>query len=91
VLVSKGKNGEKGVMHDKFAVFDGALVEAGSFNWTRNGERNNYENAMFLDAPDDVAAFAAHFKRIRDQAWAPEPDDHAGPYAAPEGFDPRAF
>ena len=90
VLVSKGKEGEKGVMHNKFAVLDGALVEAGSFNWTRNGERNNYENAMFLDAPDDVAAFAAYFERIHDQAWAPAEDDHAGPHAAPEGFDPDA-
>lgn len=87
ILLSAGKSGEKGVMHNKFAVFDGAMVEAGSFNWTRNGEKNNYENAMFLDAPDDVAAFAAAFKRIRDQAWAPAPDDHAGPHAAPEDFD----
>ena len=88
VLVSNGKNGEKGVMHDKFAVFDGALVEAGSFNWTRNGEKNNYENAMFLDAPDDAAAFAAAFNRIRGQAWAPEPGDPVGPHAAPEGEQP---
>ena len=86
VLLSAGKSGEKGVMHNKFAVFDGALAEAGSFNWTRNGEKNNYENAMFLDAPDDVAAFAAAFRRIRGQAWAPSPDDHAGPHAAPEDF-----
>lgn len=91
VLLSSGKDGEKGVMHNKFAVFDGALVEAGSFNWTRNAEKNNYENAMFLDAPDDVAAYQAYFNRIRDQAWPPEPGDHAGPHAAPEGFDPRAY
>lgn len=87
ILLSAGKSGEKGVMHNKFAVFDGALVEAGSFNWTRNGEKNNYENALFLDAPDDVAAFMAAFKRVRDQAWAPAPDDHAGPHAAPEDFN----
>lgn len=91
VLISAGKGGDKGVMHNKFAVFDGTLVEAGSFNWTRNGERNNYENAMFLDAPDDAAAFAAYFERIRDQAWVPGPEDHAGPRSAPEDFDPRAF
>ena len=42
---------------------------------------------MFLDAPDDAAAFAAYFKRIRDQAWLPGPDDHAGPHAAPEDFN----
>lgn len=88
VMLSAGKKGEKGVMHNKFAVFDGTLVEAGSFNWTRNGEKNNYENAMFLDAPDDVAAFAAAFKRIRGQAWPPAPEDHSGPHAAPEDFDP---
>jgi len=87
ILLSAGKSGEKGVMHNKFAVFDGAMAEAGSFNWTRNGEKNNYENAMFLDAPDDVAAFAAAFKRIRAQAWAPAPEDHAGPHAAPEDFN----
>lgn len=88
VLLSAGKSGEKGVMHNKFAVFDGALVEAGSFNWTRNGEKNNYENAMFLDAPDDVAAFAAAFQRIRAQAWIPGPEDQSAPH---EGFDHRAF
>lgn len=88
VLLSAGRDGDKGVMHDKFAVFDGALAEAGSFNWTRNGEKNNYENAMFLDAPDDVAGYAAAFERIRAQAWAPAPDDHAGPHAAPEDFNP---
>ena len=91
LLLQSGKNGGRGVMHNKFAVFDGALVEAGSFNWTRNGEKNNYENAMFLYAPDDVAGFAAYFERIRASAWAPAPEDHAGPHAAPEGFDPRAF
>ncbi len=89
VLISAGKDGQKGVMHNKFAVFDGKLVEAGSFNWTRNGEKNNYENAMFLDAPDDTAGFAAYFERIRDQAWVPGPGDHAAP--RPEDFDHRAF
>ncbi|MDD5302925.1 MAG: phospholipase D-like domain-containing protein [Elusimicrobia bacterium] len=89
LLLSRGKDGDKGVMHNKFAVFDGALVEAGSFNWTRNGEKNNYENAIFLDAPDDVAGYAAYFSRIRAQAKAPEPGDHAGPHAAPADFHLR--
>ncbi|PIR17982.1 MAG: hypothetical protein COV48_08025 [Elusimicrobia bacterium CG11_big_fil_rev_8_21_14_0_20_64_6] len=86
VLLSHGKDGQKGVMHNKFAVFDGALAEAGSFNWTRNGEKNNYENAMFLDAPDDVAAYAAYFARIRAQALPAAPGFHLGPHAAPEDF-----
>lgn len=88
ILLSSGKDGDKGVMHNKYAIFDGALLEAGSFNWTRNGEKNNYENAMFLNTPDDIAAYQKAFERIRNQAWAPEPDDHAGPHAMPDDFNP---
>jgi len=100
VRLSNGKDGQKGVMHNKFVVLDGKLVETGSFNWTFNGELNNYENAVFLDAPDDAAAWAAYFERIWSQGRAPTPDDHrapapndaggAGP-AAPHDSNPHAF
>jgi phosphatidylserine/phosphatidylglycerophosphate/cardiolipin synthase-like enzyme len=76
VRLSNGKNGQTGVMHNKFVVLDGKLVETGSFNWTFNGELNNYENAAFLDAPDDAAAWTAYFERIWKQGRAPTPDDH---------------
>ena len=101
VRLSNGKDGQKGVMHNKFVVLDGKLVETGSFNWTFNGELNNYENAAFLDAPDDAAAWAAYFERIWAKGRLPTPDDHhergthdAGsglsrPDFAPEGFAPR--
>jgi phosphatidylserine/phosphatidylglycerophosphate/cardiolipin synthase-like enzyme len=74
VRISDGR-GPRGVMHNKFGVFDGRLVETGSFNWTMNGELNNYENAAFLDAPDDVADYAAYFERIWSQARVPAPAD----------------
>ncbi|MDE2491450.1 MAG: hypothetical protein KGM24_11410, partial [Elusimicrobia bacterium] len=67
--------GQRGVMHNKFGVFDGRLVETGSFNWTMNGELHNYENAAYLDAPDDVAGYAAYFDRIWAQAQPPAPSD----------------
>jgi phosphatidylserine/phosphatidylglycerophosphate/cardiolipin synthase-like enzyme len=76
VRLSNGKDGQKGVMHNKFVVLDGKLVETGSFNWTFNGELNNYENAAFLDAPDDAAAWAAYFERIWNQGRAPTAADH---------------
>ena len=76
VRLSNGKDGQKGVMHNKFVVLDGKLVESGSFNWTFNGELNNYENAVFLDAPDDAAAWAAYFERIWKQGRAPTAADH---------------
>ena len=99
VRLSNGKDGQKGVMHNKFVVLDGKLVETGSFNWTFNGELNNYENAAFLDAPDDAAAWTAYFERIWKQGRAPTPADHqdhgrhdAGDgLAHPDGFDPHAF
>lgn len=81
VRLSNGKDGQKGVMHNKFVVLDGKLVETGSFNWTFNGELNNYENAAFLNAPDDAAAWSAYFERIWSQGRAPTPEDHKAPAA----------
>lgn len=73
----------KGVMHNKFGVFDGKLVETGSFNMTSNGEFNNYENASFLNAPDDVAGYRDYFERIWNQAQPPTPADRRMPPPAP--------
>jgi len=39
--------GSGGIMHNKFAVFDGKLVESGSFNWARTAEADHFENATF--------------------------------------------
>jgi phosphatidylserine/phosphatidylglycerophosphate/cardiolipin synthase-like enzyme len=80
VLLSDGKNpGGHGVMHHKFVVIDAglatSLVVTGSFNWTMNGELNNFENAVYLDAPDDVAAWAEEFRILHAQARAPAPED----------------
>ena len=87
VLVKgRGPNG-RGVMHNKFAVFDGVLVETGSFNWTNNAEKNNYENVLFLDEADDVAAYAAYFERVRSRGRAPSPDDRSEPGSAPESIN----
>ncbi len=88
VRISDGR-APRGVMHNKFGVFDGRLVETGSFNWTMNGELNNYENAAFLDAPDDVEDYAAYFERIWGRARVPQaadfpparPSPHDGPDA----------
>ncbi len=86
VMLARGKKNETGVMHNKFAVFDGALVEAGSFNWTRNGEKNSYENASFLDASDDVAGYEAYFERVRARARKPVAADFVGLTGAPLYF-----
>ena len=76
VRLSDGKGAGRGVMHNKFAVLDAKLVETGSFNWTMNGERNNYENAVYLDAPDDAAGYRAYFERIWARARPATDADH---------------
>lgn len=76
--VCSGK-GDMGVMHNKYAVFDGALLETGSYNWTKNAESNNFENADFSDESSLVGAFAKNFEALWDIA---KPDD-GGP--APPG------
>lgn len=56
--------GNDGNMHHKFGIFDGKLVESGSFNWTFGGEARNYDNAVFTTDEDTVAAFKAEFNKI---------------------------
>ncbi len=53
-----------GIMHEKFAVFDGRLVVTGSYNWTEAAEAQNFENALFVDDRGVVARFAARFERL---------------------------
>lgn len=94
VRLSDGKGPGRGVMHNKFVVLDGKLVETGSFNWTMNGERNNYENAAFLDAPDDAAGYRAYFERIWARARPAADADHPappGPTAISPEFRPGQF
>jgi phosphatidylserine/phosphatidylglycerophosphate/cardiolipin synthase-like enzyme len=54
----------RGVMHNKFAVFDGRLVVTGSYNWTDSAEARNFENAIFLDDPVVVDRYATRFDRL---------------------------
>jgi phosphatidylserine/phosphatidylglycerophosphate/cardiolipin synthase-like enzyme len=53
-----------GHMHHKFALFDGARLVNGSYNWTRGAAESNYENLVESADPKLVAAFAAEFERL---------------------------
>src|SRR3989339_301480 len=59
IKIAKGKG--RGIMHNKFAVFDEREVVTGSYNWTDNAEKNNYENAIFLKGEEIVQAFNREF------------------------------
>ena len=48
-----GRNGS-GAMHCKYAVFDSALLQTGSANWSGFAETFSYENIMFVADQDIV-------------------------------------
>jgi|GEM_PF-867977 phosphatidylserine/phosphatidylglycerophosphate/cardiolipin synthase-like enzyme len=59
-------NGRKGLMHNKFAIFDNNRIETGSYNWTQGAEINNFENALFEDDPSVASAYIRQFETL----WA---------------------
>ena len=54
----------RGIMHHKFAVFDGRLLFTGSYNWTESAEVANFENALLVDDPALVTRYAGLFQRL---------------------------
>ncbi len=56
----------RGIMHEKMAVYDGADVSLGSFNWTDNARDNNWENLDVIHDSKIAAACEQEFKRV----WA---------------------
>lgn len=62
ILAGRGR----GIMHHKFAVFDGKLVVTGSYNWTENAEHFNYENLLVEDSVVLAGRYAKEFELL----WA---------------------
>ena len=76
--LSSGRGG-KGVLHHKFTVIDGELVELGSFNYSENAEKNNFENQFYTASGDDVAGYEAEFAAVWAQAHDPQAGEIEGP------------
>lgn len=53
-------------MHHKFALFDGATLANGSFNWTRSASASNFENLVVTHDDYLLRVFAGQFERM----WA---------------------
>ena len=60
----------RGIMHNKFAIFDSKLMVTGSYNWTNNAERFNYENAIFITDPNVIRQYQKEFDKI----WRTSPN-----------------
>ena len=62
IRIRHGKG--RGIMHNKFAIFDNKLLITGSYNWTNNAEHNNYENAIFISDPETIKKYQQEFDNI---------------------------
>ncbi len=68
--LSYGRRGPGSKMHHKFAILDGRLALAGSYNWTVESEEQNYENLLLLDAPRHLEVYRGEFEALWEDASA---------------------
>ncbi|MCX5796249.1 MAG: phospholipase D-like domain-containing protein [Elusimicrobia bacterium] len=93
-----------GINHNKFAVFDGKMLEFGSFNWSFTAEHAHYENADFSVEPDRIQAFSTYydylksisvpFAQARNHDWpktVPAPPLDSGPGVSFNGVKLPSF
>lgn len=76
--LSSGRDGT-GAMHHKYALFDGAMLMSGSYNFSQNAELYNFENDLLTTVPGEVAAFGGEFAAVWAQGHAPAPEELPAP------------
>jgi phosphatidylserine/phosphatidylglycerophosphate/cardiolipin synthase-like enzyme len=59
---------QRGVMHNKFTIVDGRMVQTGSFNYTNSGSERNEENQIYLAKPAIVERYERRFEDIWSRA-----------------------
>lgn len=70
--VKIGATGERGIMHHKFSIVDGRLLQTGSFNYTFTAARNSAENQIYLTDSKVVARFQGEFEKIYRAGLSPD-------------------
>ena len=60
----------KGIMHNKFTIVDGGMIETGSFNYTDNATRDNAENQIYIDDVNVVSNYSREFETLWQNALA---------------------
>ena len=57
-------DGEGGSLHDKVLIIDSRIVVTGSYNFSKNAERNNDENTLVIHSQEVAAKYLEEFERI---------------------------
>jgi len=53
-----------GLMHNKFAIFDGKSLITGSFNWTLTAEERNEENLLIITDEGTIERYKERFNYL---------------------------
>jgi len=53
-----------GLMHNKFAIFDGKSLITGSFNWTLTAEERNEENLLIITDEGTIEKYKERFNYL---------------------------
>jgi phosphatidylserine/phosphatidylglycerophosphate/cardiolipin synthase-like enzyme len=68
LLIKAGANvrygHQRGIMHNKFVIIDGKMMETGSYNYTNHATQANNENQLYLASPVVVKRYADRFEKI---------------------------
>ena len=78
--------GKYGIMHNKFVILDGQLIQTGSMNWSVNSVSEDYNNIVFRDDPALIAGYTADWAWLWSQSAAlnaPMPTLQGTPPQAP--------
>ena len=59
---------QRGIMHHKFTIVDGRILQTGSFNYTSGAARNNQENQVYISTSEVVARYKSRFEASWRQA-----------------------
>ena len=60
---------QRGVMHNKFTIVDGKMLETGSFNYTNHASESNHENQVYLSNPTIVEKFKLEFENLWENGF----------------------
>lgn len=55
---------QKGIMHDKFSLIDGTVLQTGSFNYTTHASQFNQENQFYSSDPKVVVLYVDRFNSM---------------------------
>ena len=59
---------DRGMMHNKFMIINGKQLVTGSYNWSTNAEKYNYENCLILEDKELIKKYSVEFEKLWKEA-----------------------